>query len=428
MGKMIKSINNKLLDIYLIRVMLWVTLLFSATGYKYILGIENISTIINGLALIALMIFSGSAIIEQKQSRFCWYWIIFPPVIVIFGLFLNLMVYGLWNGEGAQSIATAIPAIAIIAVVGMLKKVIVKSSELWRDYYRFMLVINIFSLTEYFMVFQGYSFPRSIVTPYGEFLAGYFTLFYSVGVDEIHYRYYACFLEPGTLAIYLIPAIVYSIYNKKNLAIAIFIFALYMTDSLGGYISFCLTLILITLFARFGKYKIFLNIILSAAIFVLISTQFAEQFKVQYEERGNSRATRELAISNSLTRLPSFIAQNPLGFEPVSTTNELTKKPDFLGLTFTPLIYAQAGGFISFIGYVYLVLVSIILSFFALFQKNMLMLEKIVAISLLGVFPFIFQRSTFYESSLYAFLFLPTLMNTKKFSPKSNAMAYFKAG
>jgi hypothetical protein len=420
--KAIKLSNHGIINNYFVRVMLWLILLFSTTGFKHIWGVEKLSIIINSLILVVLIIFAGLTVLRQKHSRTCWSWIIFPSLMVIFGFIANLLAYGIWSGEFIQPIAYATPAIAMISAISIQNKKIVVTHELWRDFYRFMLFINIISLIEYYCIFEGYFVPRSIVTPYGEFLAGYFTLFYPIDANEIHYRYYACFLEPGTLAMYLIPAIVYSILNKKFGAFAIFILALYMTDSLGGYISLALVFILLPLFMGSHKNKIFISVIFSITIFVLIFSQLGAIFKVAYEERDNSRETRELAISNTFSSLPSFFIKNPLGYSSVSNTDELTKKSDYLGFTFTPAIYAQGGGFISFLGYLYIIVSHTTFSIFSIIRKNLSTEEKLVVITLLANFPFIFQRSTVYESSLYALLFLPSLiklMNSPRYSYKS---------
>lgn len=406
---------------FVVQTYFWLTILFSMTALKHIWGVEAISSAVNLFLIIGLICMNANALFVFKYMPAIWYFLITPSLLVIGGIFLNIIIFALSEGKFSSSFTMAIPWLAYLPVVYWERMRGVSSADLWCKFYQLMLVINILCIFEYLLVFGGFYSARAIVTPYGEFLAGNFSLFFPVNSEEIHYRYYACFLEPGALAMYLLPAIVYSIFYKKIFGLVIFSVALYMTDSLGGYISYAMIFVFIPLIICKNN-RILFMIPLVISLIIAVGIVFGDNFLEKYEGRGNSSEVREQTFLKTMETLPSFVVKNPFGIPQVDSTDELSKNPSYLGTTFTPAIYLQTGGMISFLGYITVLIVSLFLSLKIFIKRNILVHDKIVLTSLLINLPFIFQRNTFWESPIFALLFLPTLircLNINKISSEN---------
>lgn len=395
----------------LIEALFWATLIFSVTALKHIWAIEGVARVVNSAALLGLACFATYSLFGKTYPRSLWYWLILPTALVIGGITLNIAINAILYANVTKTVTTIIPWLACLSVFYLEKHGLVNSEALWDKFYKFMLWANIFGVLEYLAVFAGAYAPRAIETPYGDFLSGNFSIFYFVNSDEIHYRYYACFLEPGTLAMYLLPAIIYSIAHKKYLGFALFCAALYMTDSLGGYISLALIFMLLPfVIAGASKRKLWRLAPISILIAAIIAFAVGGSFYQQYENRGNSREVREQTLSKTITTLPTFVLENPFGSTLADTTDEQSKNTSYLGMTFTPAIYLQTGGLISFLGYIASLIAAVSLSL-ALFTKpNLDVTDKIIFSSILVTFPFAFQRTTFFETPIFALLFLPSII------------------
>lgn len=408
------SSNNKYC--LLVNGIFWITLLFSSTALKHIWGLETLASICNFLLLLSLAGFSIFYLFEQKIQLRYFIFFVMPSVLIIAGILLNIVYFLILYGIYSLSITIAIPFMAVIFAVYLERSNVISSLNLWRKYYIFMLIISILGILEYAAIFNGFYPTKIIDTPYGEFATGYFSLFYPVGNGDIHYRYYGCFVEPGTQAMYLIPAILYSIIYKKYIGAALFIVAIFLSDSLGAYISLALIFVMLPFFYYKTINNKFLIALCSISVSLIIFSNFGSYIQDMYNERSGSREERENNIETTLNTLPRFIVENPLGLPPFDSTSEAMKNSNYLGFTFTPAIYFQVGGFLSGVGYIYFLLVSFGLSIAVFTRRNIQIQDKLVLTTIIVTFPYIFQRNTIFESTIFALLFIPSLIRTIHFT------------
>ena len=156
-----------------------------------------------------------------------------------------------------------------------------------------------------------------------------------------------------------------------------------------------------------------MSIIISATYFY-VSNDLVQM----YEAKGESANIREDNFSNSLTKIPSSIINYPFGLPLSNSASEMEKMTNYTGSNFIPNNYLQNGGVLSFIGYLLVLIFSTKMSLKIIFSKNKKYNTEnvVVAISIISILPFLLQRTTIWESPIFAFLFAPTLLNvlTKK--------------
>ena len=227
-----------------------------------------------------------------------------------------------------------------------------------------------------------------------------------------HFRYYSCFIEPGNLAMMLLPAIAYAIYFKKYFSLLIFLPAFYLTFSLGGNISLAL-LFFLMLSKKFIKNKLYLVVFpLFASFFIIIFFSLTfDSFKDSYDSRGESAEVREQNLINGLKNIPKIIINHPLGLKLKNKTSEIEEKNDlFVGTNFSPLSFLQNGGILSFIGFISILIISFFICLVHFIKFKLSKIERVAYISLLVIFPFIFQRTTIFEIATYSFLYCPLII------------------
>jgi len=141
---------------------------------------------------------------------------------------------------------------------------------------------------------------------------------------------------------------------------------------------------------------------------------FLNQF---YDDKGLSADVREDNLINGIKSIPTLIIKNPFGLTLNSKTSDNEKNVFYVGTNFLPITYLQQGGVFSFIGIILLLYFSIYDSYRMLFNDKLSKLYRVLSITLICYFPFIFQRMTVWDSVIFAFLFLPILfkLNEKSF-------------
>jgi hypothetical protein len=236
---------------------LWSIIVFQLTALKYIWSIENISTQVNLIMLSLLMPLAIYSLVNLKFSLKVWKFYLIPGILVLFFQNVNIIRNIFSNIQIYKYFGLTLPWIVFLVIPVFMKKGFIKSKKLWKQYYYFILIANIFSLIEYFLVFIGKYKLRMLEIPNGTFLSGKFTLFHMLEDGTSHERYYSCFMEPGDLAMYMLPAIAYAFYYKKYISLFIFVTALFFTKSLGGLIGLTLMVIILPLFFQSSKIKIY---------------------------------------------------------------------------------------------------------------------------------------------------------------------------
>ena len=389
----------------------WITILFQLTTLKYIWDIEGLSRFFNLAALLIVSVYAAYSVISHQFNKNIWQFYILPGSLVFIGMLLNITLNSINNYNLISYFGLTIPWAVYLAMPFLLKKNAHAGETLWHYFYYFMLVTVFLGLLDYFLTFSGLSSLRIIATPYGEFLAGRFSILHLLGDGSAHNRFHACFAEPGTLAMFLLPVIVYAYYKKRYIGLAIFMVGFYLSYSLGGMISFALIIPLV-LFISTNKRRIplvipaFIVIIVSAVIVIT----FMGDFTVAYDEKDSSRTDRTDNFWGVINNLPTMLVNNPIGVKLAEDTASNIKNENYYGSNFTPGNALQMGGIMAFLGYLVVLLVSLVVALLSIIRKSIPLEEKIVFCSLIVLFPFIFQRTTVWDSAIFAFLFAPSII------------------
>jgi MFS family permease len=218
-------------------------------------------------------------------------------------------------------------------------------------------------------------------------------------------------MEPGTLAMFLLPAITYAFFNKKRIGLLILLIAFFLTYSLGGIISLLILIVIISFikFNRQKKYLIF-AILIAFLMSGLLWIYFGDTILEKYKGKNISAKVRENNFTKAFTNFPKIVINNPIGLKLSENTKSFEKNKYYIGSNFSPEFYLQYGGISALVGYLICLSVSFMISLRSLKRDDLSIEEKVVFTSILVLLPFILQRSTIWDCSLFAFLFAPSII------------------
>jgi hypothetical protein len=385
-----------------------VTIIFQITAYKFIWGIEWSSRFLN---ICTIIIFSGYSLYTLSKFKFndnVVFFYIIPGLLVYIGYFINISVNSILNLNVINQFGLLIPWATYLAIPGILKFDKLDLSYLWRYFNYFMFASVSLSIAEYFALLSGAITPQPIMTSGGPFLAGYFSMLYAIETGELHHRFYSSFLEPGTLAMFLLPAMAYAFLHGKYLFLAMYFIAMYFSDSLGGFLGVAMLMPLLV-YLRFRNSKVLVLVLTSLTLFFTI-TFFADNLFEQYENRNNSRIEREVSTLVMLENLPGLLIKYPLGLPLTEGTEQAQRNTDYYGGTFSLGNAFNLGGITSFFGYLIILFVSLWYAITSLFRKGLSLDEETAVVSIIVLMPFIFQRTVVLDSSIFALLFAPFII------------------
>ena len=408
---MINEIPNKSKNSFIIILILFGSFIFQITILRHIWGIENISRIFNFIILLSTSAYASYCLIKLKTTRRVWLAYIIPAWLIIIGTITNISINVLQNFSLLGQFGFALPWVLFLMMPRIVDKGLVNYQILWRYSYYLMLFIVITGLFDYYIIYYSGTSTRVLNTPYGVFLAGKFSILHMIEDGLPHFRFYASFAEPGSLGMMLLPFIFYSFLYKRYLGMFILGLGLYFSHSLGAYISLFFLVILYILFRRKGKTN-YVFLILSSTIIIIIAIGYVwPAITEEYEKKGVSRITREESFKRGINALPDLFINHTFGMPLSGTTKEAEQNELYTGTNFIPLVYLQYGGIVSFIGFCIIVCFSIYDALWILSQKKVIDIEDyIVAVSLIAMIPFLFQRMTIWETPLFALLYFPSLL------------------
>lgn len=385
-------------------------ILLQMTTYKYIWGIELIGRVLNILSLIMFSIIAFISIIKYKYNKSITNLYIIPGILFYIGVFINVTICSINNNLLVSNYGLLIAWAIYLSIPYFVKFNKINPEILWRYFYYFMFLSTVLSLIEYILFYFNLTLTRDVYTAQGRFLGGYFSLLFPLESGDFHYRLYSSFFEPGTLALYLLIAIIYSIYSKRYISILIFILALFMSDSLGGYISL-LVLLLVIIYRIYGLKKIF---ILSALVIISIILFYPSIFgniADIFFQKTASLSVRTNNINKVLENIPSLLINYPIGMPLYGSTEEALLEETYLGTNFAIGNAFALGGILALVGYCVIIFVSLKWSLLTILSKKMGSHRAAAAISLIVIFPFIFQRMTLWDSGLFSFLISPFIID-----------------
>ncbi len=394
----------------LLSIIFGIIVVFQLTTLKLSLNLIVLSRVVNILFTIFLFTFIFYAILKIKLNKNLLYFYLIPGVLICLGFVINIIKSSVTSTESFGYLSQVFPWITFLIIPFFVQKNIFNLTDYWELFSKFIFFTTILSLIEYFLALNGYITLNSVESANGDFLTGKIAIFHKLNDGTPHFRFYSCFMEPGTYAMFLLPVICHAYYYKKYLRLILFLSAFYFTFSLGGIISLIIMALLVILKLNGLKNYFIIFALLVGGVFYF--SVFSEKLKDAYEEKGNSATEREESFSKTTANFSNIILNYPFGIPLKSETSDNQKNEFYLGTNFIPGVYLQFGGYIAFLGYILFLAFLAFLSFFLyLFKKNLSVVDLIFTISIISLLPFIFQRYTIIESSIFSFLFSPYLIN-----------------
>lgn len=377
-------------------------LVFQMSVLPDTLELKSASRILNLGALTVFSVLALKALFQGRTRRASLFFVI-PVALVLMGYSANFI-----RTFGVDHLGIAgilLPWTAALSVPFMRSFSLKKS---WALFYRFMLGFSLLSCIEYGAVFAGRLTPTPIVTQNGVFVRGIATMFTELDDGSVWDRMYGVFYEPGTLAMFLIPAIAYALVFAKRWPLLVFLLCLLAAQSIGGYASL---VVVVTLFIYWRTPRLSAKLLVFPFVVAGAGYVLADYFVPAYAAKGLSAATREEQVSMFGQNFFNLLREYPLGMPLVagSTTN-LDVHPLYSGSNFALFVAFHLGGFIAFAGYTALVVFSIIASikYFAKYNPNKNMACAFISLPALAMY--VFQRATIFDSALFAFLFAVPIM------------------
>ena len=428
MNDLTRQANNNLNFFSFIFLILFTSLiLFDLTVYKFIWGIESIARAANLFVLAFFAIFSSISILYMKLSIRIWSFIVLPSLLIFLSTFVNISRYAFQDASIVSFYGALLPIVALMAAPFLVKIGVLKTSKIFFYYYLAMLFIVSISLIEYILVFTGYVTPSLIQTSGGDFVATNFSILFDLedniyNENDFSINFYASIIESGSLAMLILPAMIYALFMKYYKGLIILLIGLLATNSLGGFISLALFAIIYpyvdSRFLNHNKstskslfYFFYILLLLCISFFVAdyLIDYYNQKFLVVgigYNDAATSGSTRINNITMLFGNLPSILIENPLGY-PLSSSSDEIFKDNFYGFNVGLGIAIYNGGFLSFVGYVILTLTFIFTSIKALLKKNLKKEEVIAASSILILIPFFIQRGAIFETSILVLMTAP---------------------
>ena len=403
------NFNKYFLFIFLICV------LFPFTQLKYIWGFSGYSKVANILLLFLSLFTFFYWIKNDFINKKIWYKYMFPCFLIFISYLINISISVYSDYNNISLVGLLLPMAINLSIPYFYHRNMLNVSSIWSFSYKLILTIVFLGLLDYIYIFLiGFNgFP--IETASGLFITGYFSIYHDLGLGIPYFRFYSCFGEPGDLAMWLIPFILYALHYKKYIGLIILFIGFILSFSLGGIISLGLAI-----FIRILLLKKMKSIVVLILFFGVLSFSGFDSFlNDSYIEKGKSATLREDNFTTGISNALTIIFTKPFGLELSSKTSENQNQNLYSGSNFSPTTYLQRGGFLAFFGFLFLIFFSIHDSFKILLNKHSSNLSVIIAITLICYFPYIFQRMTLWDSVMFSWLFLPVLFNY-------NRKIYFK--
>ena len=423
--------NNSLLS--LVFFITFVSLvLFDMTVYKYIWGIESIARFFNFLTLLFFSILALISIIVRNESKSVWIYIIIPALLIFIATFINITRALLYDPSVTSFYGILLPTVALLSCPFLIKSGILTSKIIFKYYYAAMITIVSLSIIEYLLVFSGKITPSLIMTSGGSFLATNFSILYDLedniyNTTDLDVRFYASIIETGSLAMLILPALIYAVLKNLKVGALILLIGFIGTQSLGGFASLALflgmlpfLLINISQFKLSSKMALFLFLYITLGILFsgIAFTYLLDLFDNKFAQTGGalgptSGSTRLDNITLLFGNLPSILVDNPLGYSLSTNSNDIFKD-NFYGFNVGLGITIYNGGFLAFIGYSILSLTYVYIAIKTFFMKNITIDNAIASSLIIVLFPFFFQRGAIFETAILVLLVSPFVIQSLK--------------
>jgi hypothetical protein len=379
-------------------VLLLIVIVFQLTVLADTMGMKGLGRIANFTALLWFAGAAAAAVVTGRAAAASRIYLA-SVLLIIIGSTINIA-----RSLSLESLSTVGSLLCWLAAIAIPFLPSFDLERAWKLFYRFMVGAAILALVEYAAVFAGVLSTTAIETQRGDYLKGILTLFYGLDDGSVHYRMYGLFAEPGTYAMYLLPAIIYAGLRGHRWSVALFLWCLYLTDSLGG-IASLLVMGMTYLFWRASKRPVGLLVV--AVVVVGIAYYASGSLRSRYEEKRLSATVREEQVTLFRENFGTIVRNNPFGLPLTELTNEAN---GYLGSNFEIYTLFVNGGVLACFGYILLFVWIIVQSGRYLIGDGRDPARAPAMICMPAMLLFVFQRQTIISYSIFAFLFAPELL------------------
>jgi hypothetical protein len=386
-----------------------IVLVFQTTVLPDTLGMKSLARVFNAFELFVFLLGALLALASGRVSRAPRFFVV-SVLLALVGCTINILRN--LTPESLGATASLLPWIAALSVPFMRSFDIKRA---WALFYRFMLWGSSVSALEYAAVMSGVLPARPMETDRGVFLKGIFSTFFGLADGTVHFRMYGLFAEPGTYAMFLLPAILYAWIRGERKAVALFLGCLYFTDSLGG-IASLIVVGATYVFWRSSKRSV--GMLMTMGFVAVVMYVGSGALRERYLEKGASASVREDNATMFRENVVSIVTSNPFGLP--LTGQSLTElenvNANYLGSNFEIYTIFVKGGILASLGYTILFVwmtwcsVRFILAGDSDPRRTRDASSAVAMICLPAMLLFVFQRETVLASALFAFLFVQPLI------------------
>lgn len=399
----------KRLELSVWNVAFWLVITCQATVLPATLGLGVLSRIANAAVLTLFAAGMLLALARRLPEKVMVFYVL-PAFMLTLGYVINIARSG--NSEALGSLGLVVPWLAALCVPFVRG---LDWKRYWRYFHHFMFWASVIALLEFAAMFAGLIAPTIIQTDRGEFTKGFVTIFTALDTGDIYPRLYGVFPEPGTFAMFLIPAISYALVMRKLIALGVYIACMILTASLGGYLALGLLGLPLVIWLVRGKHVLAGLAItgLSLVFLAIAGPTIYDYVTFAYTTRGASATVRESNVQMFLQNALPAMAAKPFGFELTGEGySKLQGEEFYFGSNFSLATATVTGGVLGFLGYLTFVMTNLVVWGVAFLRKRATGVEAVALLCLPALVSFVVQRATIFESALYAYLFAPLVLET----------------
>ncbi len=303
-----------------------------------------------------------------------------------------------------QAMAFSIPWLLLTSVILNQEYIGRNLGKFWAWFNNFVVLFISLGLIEYVACIFFGVIPPYVETANGEYLVGWFTVFYALDSYTPHFRFYGPFGEPGQLAMWASLLIFYNLLRKNYLSFIILCIAAFLANSPAILVSFLVAIIFFILVKK--NIIIWLLVLLSLSIFFLFFGDDLVSFiQTIYLYKESSLLSRYESISGFFNKLGFLVQTYPFGLPFFETSEEAFSSGISFPANFSPIWAYERGGIITFSLYLLLFSYGLLNSLMAIISSKKTLIDLEIPLYFLILLPFIIQRGSLFEFAIFPLLF-----------------------
>ena len=390
--------------------------IFMGTTLRLTLGLTSLSFIVNALIILLpiLIIVWSFRSVTLNLHDICMSFV--TSLMVLIPL-LNMFIYSRSYIGAVQTSSFIFSWLVLLSVLFNQEFISKNQDKFWRWFNKLSVILISLGLFEYVACIFFNVVPPYIETSNGNYLVGWFTVFYALDPFTPHFRFYGPFGEPGELAMWSSVLIFYNLLRKNYLALAILCIAAFAAFSPSILISIFIGFI----FHAIKKKSIFylpLIIILITLLFFFFGSYFLDFIQEVLNNKERSLASRYDSTFGFFSQLGFLITNYPLGIPAFETTAEAYASGISFAANFSAITAYERGGIIVFALYLLLLSYGAFNSILAILGSKRGFIFNEIYLYYLILLPFVIQRESLFELGVFPLLFGSVFFRKLKRSQK----------